>query len=130
MIGDEYKAFYCRAADPGYVKLKKVDILVDIVNENNNGRILEEMAAYVTDIDINLARRAVRCVGKIAINLPTAFDHCTTVVCCLVLLFVDSIKLLAFLELQSTYVAAETIVALQDLLRKVKICNKRNHSCK
>ncbi|EDQ89747.1 uncharacterized protein MONBRDRAFT_16817 [Monosiga brevicollis MX1] len=103
VLAKDFKAFFCRFSDPAYVKTKKLDVLVDVAMESNFEPIVEEMTAYVTDIDVERARHAVRCVGRIAVKVPAAAEHCTT--------------LLAFLELNSEYVTAETVIVMRDYLR-------------
>jgi AP-4 complex subunit beta-1 len=82
VTAQDYKAFYCRVTDPGYLKMKKLDILVNIANADNYIRITEELAAYVTDIDVEMARRAVNCVGQIAIKISESTSHCLVIVSC------------------------------------------------
>eukprot|EP01147_Barroeca_monosierra_P004316 gene4316-6624_t len=105
IFAGDFKALFARFTDPAYVKAKKLMILTDISDENNSEKIIEELTAYVTDIDIEMARRAVRAVGRIAIRLPSVIDSIIT-------------ALLAFLELRSSYLTAETLVVMRDILRR------------
>ncbi|EGD72905.1 hypothetical protein PTSG_04634 [Salpingoeca rosetta] len=105
IFANDYKALFSRFTDPAYVKAKKLSILTDIADESNVEKIVEELAACVTDIDVDMARRAVRSVGKIAIKLPAAIANILK-------------ALLAFLELRSPYLTAETLVVMRDILRR------------
>eukprot|EP00055_Hartaetosiga_balthica_P018704 m.135204 g.135204 ORF g.135204 m.135204 type:complete len:776 (-) comp9865_c0_seq1:143-2470(-) len=105
VFASDYKALFCRFNDPSYVKSKKLSILTDIVTDDNVEKIVEELAACVTDIDEDMARLSVRCVGKIALKLPTALDTILN-------------ALFAFIELRTPHLAAETIVIMRDILRK------------
>lgn len=76
----EYKAFFCRISDPSFVKFKKLEMLTDVADQSNVESIVEELAAYVTDIDVEIAQRSVRSVGQIACKLPDAREHCISIV--------------------------------------------------
>ena len=42
--------------------------------------LVEELAAYVTDVDGEFARNALRAMGNIAIRVPQATDHILSMV--------------------------------------------------
>ncbi|XP_061114245.1 AP-4 complex subunit beta-1 isoform X1 [Conger conger] len=60
-----YKKFFCSYAEPGYVKFRKMEILVELVNDENVPLILEELQAYCTDVSPELAQAAIFAVGRI-----------------------------------------------------------------
>lgn len=68
--------------------------------------IVAELTEYVTGVDAELGRTAVRSIGEIAVRVPTP-----TVV--------DGVveALLECVEAEAEYVRAETVVVLQELLR-------------
>lgn len=74
-------------------------------NSSNFGDILNELAEYVTDVDVDIARASIRNVGRIANKLDVAADEAIE-------------HLLNFLELNMDYVSTEAVIALKDLLRK------------
>lgn len=63
-----YTTFYCRINEPSYIKFLKLDILAAIADETNAYDIATELTEYVNDIDEKLARKAIRTVGKIALE--------------------------------------------------------------
>ncbi len=84
LFENEYKFFYikcgsprllsltaarCRANDPLYLKMLKVQLLTQITNEKNKHEITDELCEYVTDIDVDLAKSALRAVGAVAIRV-------------------------------------------------------------
>jgi len=64
-----YTTFYCRINEPSYIKHLKLDILAAIADETNAYDIATELTEYVNDIDEKLARKAIRTVGKIALEV-------------------------------------------------------------
>ena len=64
-----YTTFYCRQNEPSYIKSLKLDILAAIADETNAFDIATELTEYVNDIDEQLARDAVKAVGRIAIEV-------------------------------------------------------------
>ncbi len=67
-----YTTFYCRINEPSYIKHLKLDILAAIADETNAYDIATELTEYVNDIDEKLARKAIRTVGKIALEVNCA----------------------------------------------------------
>jgi len=66
---------------------------------------MTELAEYATDVDVEIARGAIRGISKIAIKIGGAVDEA-----------ID--HLLSFLDLNTNYVNAEACIAIKDLLRK------------
>ncbi|XP_078431781.1 adaptin family protein [Wolffia australiana] len=104
LFSSDYKHFYCQYSDPSYVKKLKLEMLTAIANENNTYEIVTELFEYAANVDVAIAREAIRAVGKIALQ---QYD---------VNAIVD--RLLQFLEMDKDYVTAETLVLVKDLLRK------------
>lgn len=83
----------------------KVQLLTQITSDKNKHEIADELNEYVTDIDVDLAKSAIRALGAIAIRVESIASRA-----------VD--KLLAFLDLEIDYVTNVTLVVMKDLLRK------------
>ncbi|KAL4648429.1 AP-4 complex subunit beta-1 [Arapaima gigas] len=60
-----YKRFFCSYSEPGYIRLRKMDILVELVNDENVALVLEELRAYCTDVLPELAQAAIFAIGRI-----------------------------------------------------------------
>jgi len=105
VFADSFKHFFVRYNDPSSVKLQKLAILTQLATPASMVDILLELAEYVTDMDADISRFAVRSIGRIAIRIPEAAE--------------ESIEhLLAFLKLRVAHVTSETVVVLKDFLRK------------
>ena len=64
-----YTTFFCRQNEPSYIKTLKLEILTALADETNAYEIATEITEYVNDIDEQLAREAVKAVGRIAIEV-------------------------------------------------------------
>ncbi|KAK3546972.1 hypothetical protein QTP86_007444 [Hemibagrus guttatus] len=63
--GSHYKRFFCAFSEPTYIKLRKMEILVELVNDENVALILEELNSYCTDVSTELAQAAIKAIGRI-----------------------------------------------------------------
>lgn len=65
----EYKSFFVKYHEPSYNKYLKLEILGQIASESNIQEILNELSEYVTDVNEDIARRSITCMGRIIIRL-------------------------------------------------------------
>lgn len=65
-FGAHYKRFFCGYSEPAYIKFRKMEILVELVNDENVGQVLEELKGYCTDVSPELAQAAIAAIGEIA----------------------------------------------------------------
>lgn len=105
VFGPEFKQFFCRCSDPSYLKNVKIDILTMLADAGSAEHIVGELSEYVTDVDAEISRRAIRAIGKIAIRVPSTAE-----------MIVGSLT--ALLELDIDYVSTEAAVVMKDLVRK------------
>ena len=105
VFADEFKQFYCRYNDPACVKLLKLEILTQLGTSANMAEAVEEISEYVTDPDPEVARGAVVAIGKMGVAVPS---HAGVAI--------DA--LIKFLEVNISYVCAEALLAMKNLLRK------------
>ncbi|WFC94572.1 hypothetical protein MBRA1_001205 [Malassezia brasiliensis] len=101
----DVKLFYRKHKDPLYVKLTKLEIICRLANEGNAMQVLPELRDYVTDIDVDFARKAVNSIGRIALRLESSVDA-----------YVDALTNLA--KTGANYVVQEVIIVAKDLFRK------------
>lgn len=105
LLENEYQSFFCRYNEPNYVKFKKIEILTALSAPATVEAIVEEFAAYITDVDVDLARASIVAVGNLAIKHESSCEHIMSM-------------LMLFIDLDTSYVTAGTLVVLQDILRK------------
>lgn len=63
-FGAHYKKFFCSYSEPNYIKFRKMEILVELVNDENVGTVLEELRGYCTDVSPELAQAAIFAIGN------------------------------------------------------------------
>jgi len=105
LLEKDYQSFFCRYNEPRYVKSKKLEILTMIASASNMKAIVEELAAYITDVDVTMARESIKAMSKIAVRFSSAIEHIVGM-------------LLLFLDLDTIYITADTVIVLQHILRK------------
>lgn len=71
IFDDEYRQFFVRYNEPPHVKHLKVDLLPLIANVANAKDIAAELSEYVTDVDSELSKRAIRSIGRIAVRVES-----------------------------------------------------------
>jgi AP-4 complex subunit beta-1 len=104
IFDDEYRQFFVRYNEPPHVKHLKVELLPLIANSSNARDIATELNEYVTDVDAELSKRAIRALGDIASHIETVSEEMTT-----------SIVLL--MDIDSSYIRAEAAKVLCDIVR-------------
>eukprot|EP00951_Prasinocladus_malaysianus_P003296 scaffold23370_cov52-Prasinocladus_malaysianus.AAC.2 len=77
----------------------KMEVLTAIADTNTAYEICMELSEYVNYGDNAIAKEAVRCVGKIALEVPDVPGICD--------------RLLSFLDMNKPHVAAETLVIVK-----------------
>lgn len=105
VLEHEIKVFFCKYNDPIYVKMEKLEIIIRLASERNIDQVLLEFKEYATEVDVDFVRRAVRAIGRCAINLERAAERCINV-------------LLDLIQTKVNYVVQEAIVVIKDIFRK------------
>eukprot|EP00930_Biecheleria_cincta_P082420 TRINITY_DN72156_c0_g1_i1.p1 TRINITY_DN72156_c0_g1~~TRINITY_DN72156_c0_g1_i1.p1 ORF type:complete len:839 (+),score=187.58 TRINITY_DN72156_c0_g1_i1:175-2691(+) len=105
VFAPDFKQFFCRYNDPSYIKQVKIDILTVLADASSAEQVVTELSEYVTDVDAEISRRAIRAIGKIAVHIPSTAE-----------MIVSSLTNL--LELDIDYVCTEAAVVMKDLVRK------------
>nr|XP_057908237.1 AP-4 complex subunit beta-1 isoform X2 [Doryrhamphus excisus] len=65
MMGAHYKRFFCGYAEPAFIKQRKMQVLVELVNDENVAMILDELKEYCTDVNTDTAQAAISSIGRI-----------------------------------------------------------------
>ncbi|XP_008302261.1 AP-4 complex subunit beta-1 [Stegastes partitus] len=64
LMGAHYKRFFCGYAEPAYIKQRKMQVLVELVNDENVAMLLDELKGYCTDVNADTAQAAISAIGK------------------------------------------------------------------
>lgn len=107
ILSRELRVFFCKYNDPPYLKMEKLEILVNIANSKNYEQLLSELKEYSMEVDMDFVRRSIRAIGQVAIKIDKAAPSCVNV-------------LLELLDNKANYVVQEVVVVMKDILRKYK----------
>ncbi|EGR30331.1 hypothetical protein IMG5_134800 [Ichthyophthirius multifiliis] len=105
IIEKEIKYFFCNFNDPIYIKTMKIEILIRLANLDNIHQILSQLKEHTTEVDIEIAKKSIRSIGRCAIKLEKAAPKCVQV-------------LRECLQSKNEYVMQETIIVIRDIFRK------------
>ncbi|KAG7519940.1 AP-4 complex subunit beta-1 [Solea senegalensis] len=65
LMGAHYKRFFCGYAEPAYIKQRKMQVLMELVNDDNVAMILDELKGYCTDVNTDTSQAAISAIGRI-----------------------------------------------------------------
>merc|ERR1719387_959568 len=105
ILATDVRIFFCKYNDPVYVKMEKIEIMVQLASEKNVDQVLSEFKEYASEVDVDIVRRSVRAIGRCAIKLDRAAQQCIN-------------TLLELIETRVNYVVQEAIVVIKDIFRK------------
>lgn len=105
ILSQEIRVFFCKYNDPPYVKLEKLEVMIQLCNDKNVDQVLSEFKEYCNEVDVDFVRRSVRAIGRCAIKLESAAERCVNV-------------LLELISSHVNYVLQEAIVVMKDIFRK------------
>ena len=97
--------FFCKYDDPIFVKVAKLAIIAQLVDEKNISKVLGELQLYATEIDVDFVRRAVRIIGRCALMIENTAPECVKV-------------LVQLLESKISYVVQEATIVMRDIYRR------------
>merc|ERR1712232_151103 len=100
-----YKNFLIKFEEPFYVKKIKLEILVQIANEQNYSEILSEMEEYVNDVNPNFAKHVIKKIGSLGLRVDQALVQIVNI-------------LKSLLGRSIDYIVSESLCLLNNLLRK------------
>eukprot|EP01002_Notosolenus_urceolatus_P015200 NODE_74_length_2921_cov_27.791435_g58_i0.p1 GENE.NODE_74_length_2921_cov_27.791435_g58_i0~~NODE_74_length_2921_cov_27.791435_g58_i0.p1 ORF type:complete len:862 (-),score=291.24 NODE_74_length_2921_cov_27.791435_g58_i0:69-2654(-) len=107
ILTNQAKVFFCKYNDPIFIKLEKLDIMLLLVDASNIEIILSEFKEYASEVDVEFVRKAVRCIGRAAIQVPSAAQRC-----------LDDLLELIETPPRVNYVVQEAIVVIRDIFRR------------
>ncbi|KAF4658456.1 hypothetical protein FOL47_007975, partial [Perkinsus chesapeaki] len=108
VINSDVKIFFCRYTDPIYLKIEKVDMMVRLCNSKNADQVLSEFKEYAADVDVDFSRKAVRAIGRVAVEVNGVARKAMPV-------------LLELINMKVNHIVQEAVVVVADILRKYHI---------
>ncbi|KAF6257431.1 beta-adaptin-like protein C [Scenedesmus sp. NREL 46B-D3] len=105
ILANEVKVFFCKYNDPIYVKMEKLEIMIQLASERNIDQVLLEFKEYAQEVDVDFVRKAVRAIGRCAVSLEKAAQRCISV-------------LLELIQTKVNYVVQEAVIVIKDIFRR------------
>ena len=104
-LSKEVRVFFCKYNDPSYIKMQKLDIIVGNCHGSNVNLVLDELGEYCNSVDVNFVKKTVKCIGQLALKLPSSARRCVDI-------------LVKLVEGKANYAVEAAIVVVADLLRR------------
>ena len=82
-----------------------MDIMVKLATERNIEQVLNEFKGYAQEVDVEVIRKAVRSIGRLAIRLEKVSERCVK-------------ALLHLIQEKTNYVVQEAIIVIRDIFRR------------
>lgn len=101
----DVKDFLTNYNDQIYIKATKLEIIFLLANEKNIDVVLRELRECAMEIDVQIAHKSVRAIGKLAIKIESAADAC-----------VD--ELMDLISTKISYIIQEATVVLKNIFRR------------
>lgn len=101
----DVKIFFCKYNDPTYVKLEKIDVMVQVVTDRNVEAVLNELKEYASGVEMEIARKSVRAIGRCALRMERTAERCVTTI-------------LELVELKNSIIVQEAVCVIKDIFRK------------
>lgn len=105
ILANEVKVFFCKYNDPIYVKMEKLQIMIQLASEKNIDQVLLEFKEYAQEVDVDFVRKAVRAIGRCAVSIEGAAQKCINV-------------LLELIQTKVNYVVQEAVIVIKDVFRR------------
>ncbi|KAM9350378.1 AP-4 complex subunit beta-1 [Symphorus nematophorus] len=100
LMGAHYKRFFCGYAEPAYIKQRKMQVLVELVNDENVAMLLDELKGYCTDVNTDTAQAAISAIGRIGRSYS---DRCLEI-------------LTGLLALKQEHITSAVVQTMRDLV--------------
>ena len=104
-LAKEIRFFFCKYNDPSFVKMVKLDIIIQVMQPVTVTNVLEELTEYTNEVDVAFVRKTIRCIGQIALKVEASARRCVDI-------------LMTCLQGKADYALEESVIVLCDLLRK------------
>jgi len=117
ILQNDVRSFICKYNDPLYVKLEKIEVMVQLANDQNITKVLDELKDGASEVDIDCVRKSVQAIGHCAIRLERAAVQCVD--CLLELIKTHTAQNAANTSwTASSQLVQEAIIVIKDIFRK------------
>jgi hypothetical protein len=85
--------------------MEKLDIIVTICGPQNAQLVLDEISEYASTVDVAFVRKAIRCIGQVAIKIEAAARRCVDI-------------LAGLIQGKAAYAIEEAVCVVCDIFRR------------
>ncbi|OHT02090.1 Adaptin N terminal region family protein [Tritrichomonas foetus] len=104
-LSHEITVFFCKYNDPAYIKMEKLEIMMSICSRSNAKVVLDELGEYCNAVDVAFVKKAIHCIGQIALKFEATAPACVDV-------------LMKLLQGKADYAVEESVIVICDILRR------------
>ena len=104
-LSHEISVFFCKYNDPAYIKMEKLEIMMTICSRSNAKVVLDELGEYCNAVDVAFVKKAIHCIGQIALKFEATAPACVDV-------------LVRLLQSKAEYAVEESVIVICDILRR------------
>lgn len=105
LLDVDVEQFFWQFDDPICVKDTKLEIIYLLANEQNAPVVFLELEEYATEVDVSMARKAVRAFGNLAVKLEAQAEECVNI-------------LEELVEAGMPYIVQEATVVFKNVVRR------------
>lgn len=109
-----FKKFYVSVDEPFYIKKVKLEILIELSNEQIYLEILSEIEEYVNDVNLKFSKYAIESIGELGMRVKKSIDAIVTLLKRFITRNVDYLVSESLSVLESKF----KLIILSELLRK------------
>lgn len=105
LVNLDVKVFFVKYDDPIYVKTTKLEIIFLLASERNIGVVLRELRECTSEIDVQVATKSARAIGRLAIKIEPAAEACIEM-------------LMELVATRVSYIVQEAVIAIRNIFRR------------
>ncbi|EGV60473.1 hypothetical protein PSN45_001771 [Yamadazyma tenuis] len=105
LVQFDVEMLFCKYDDTIYVKDTKLEIIYLLANEHNFSTVTRELEEYATDVDVAMARKAIRAFGNLAIKITSAASLCVEII-------------IDLISNKVSYIVQEAVVVIKNIVRR------------
>ena len=107
LLAASIRSFFIHYYDPPFVKTSKLALLLDLADSENAHAVLDELAEYCAEADVDFVITSVEAVGKLAVKVESNASQCVA-------------KLLALVQGENVprYVVQAVVLVMRDVTRR------------
>lgn len=104
-LSKEIRVFFIKYNDPSYIKMEKLNILIQIVSPKNITLLLDELDEYCNSVDIGFVTKSIEILGQLATKIEASARRVVDI-------------LVRQVESKNDFACEQAIIVITDILRR------------